>query len=395
MGLQARLRRFPLYNLYPPPVLLVPAGITTPPTADRDDRPIPLLPGNSLYPGTARSPASHRSTALRVIAASLPPGVEQRPTPTQKLGKLYREDLSDDHHPPAAAAGHMLTAEEEYLLDVSGYIVLRGALSGPELAALQAPGSEAQSWEAVATSSTDNHEPWADISSRLRQLLGDEYRLDIAPHQLPTDGGNDAGTLSGGGASAEGKRLRYWDQHGARRCLGARIVLALDDAPPDDEEKGGLWLLHSSHKSCIDAPAQVLNDPEHSLVGPLLDAPLLQAGDALLLAGSLAWGQRQQSATTRHAQPQRLLLATFASVRAFPAAGYDVPDAPPPEWFSELSPAQQQVCAGRMTGQPAGAPPAEKAFSSLSDVDAEELFMWGEYMYGCTASVLYSHLYQP
>ena len=74
--------------------------------------------------------------------------------------------------------------------------------------------------------------------------------------------------------------------------------------------------------------------------------PALCAGDALICAGSLARGLWPWRAPT----PQLLLGATFASNRAFPTAGYDVPPDAPPAWLDELTPVRQRLKPGREQG---------------------------------------------
>eukprot|EP01051_Picozoa_sp_SAG22_P010814 SAG22_NODE_994_length_6119_cov_167.397674_2_plen_192_part_00 len=92
-------------------------------------------------------------------------------------------------------------------------------------------------------------------------------------------------------------------------------------------------------------------------------AVLLDPRDVLLLSGALSrglWPWRDAAARAaaggqQQPQPQRLLCATFASARAFPAAGYAVPaGVAPPGWLAELSPAQQSVCKARFTGAAGG-----------------------------------------
>ena len=188
--------------------------------------------------------------------ARLPPGVSQRsPAETFAPKKL----LAAAPFPDAA-----LTAEQAYLFDVSGYCVLPGALSLHEVAEAAA---SPDGWAAG--------DGGCAVSGCLAELLGAGYRLDIAPGALPQLGAGDpeASRLVGGGCSGEGRRLRYWDHHGPRRCLGVRVVLALADAPAG---AGGLTLLPASHKSTVPAPASVLASPEASLAAPLLTQPVLR-----------------------------------------------------------------------------------------------------------------------
>lgn len=217
----------------------------------------------------------------------LPPGVSQRSDAEafapEKLGALYA-----GHH---VAGVDALTLEQRYNLDVSGFVVLSAVLTPADVAAaLAAP------------------EPWADGGLALRpvltELLGDDWRLDTAPGLLPqleqADESAEVGRLVGGGGSTDGRRLRYWDHHGPRRCLGLRVVLALGDVPPG---AGGLTLLPASHKSLLPVPHSVSADVEASLAAPLLTQPALVTGDVLLLAGSLARSLR----VSTHAIPTAIL----------------------------------------------------------------------------------------
>ena len=198
---------------------------------------------------------------------------------------------------------------------------------------------------AAATAAPEAWSPGPTLRPVLDELLGDDNRLDIAPGLLPqlTTADADASQLVGGGWSGEGRRLRYWDHHAPRRVLGVRVVVALAEVPPG---AGGLTLLPASHKSTLAPPLSVLQDPEASIAAPLLDQPALFAGDALICAGSLARGLWPWRAPT----PQLLLGATFASNRAFPTAGYDVPPDAPPAWLDELTPVRQRLKPGREQG---------------------------------------------
>ena len=260
-----------------------------------------------------------------VDASKLPPGVAQRSSKkAPKLGNLYEEDTTQSHL--------VLTAEETYLLDVSGYIVVRGALSAVEVAAAaSSPGD----WSATGSS----------LKPILDELLGEDNRLDIAPGMLPQldSTESDASQLVGGGWSAEGRRLRYWDHHAPRRVLGIRVVIALADVAAG---AGGLTLLPASHKSTVAPPPVVVENPNGTAAAYLLDQPALVAGDALIMAGSLARGLFPW----RGKGPQLLLGATFASARAYPAAGYAVPSGSTPYWFDEVTPEQRSVATARFTG---------------------------------------------
>lgn len=283
--------------------------------------------------------------------AGLPAGVSQRPPSEafapEKLGSLYRPadappvplgGAATAPGEPAAqtagVAGATTTAEQAYLLDVSGWMHVPGALSPAQVAAAAAaPGD----WSLACS------EP--RLESIVAELLGEGYRLDIAPGLLPQlgDADADAGRLHGGGWSEEGRRLRYWDHHSPRRILGVRVVVALADVPSG---AGGLTLLAASHKSTVSPPTAVLDDAGSSIAAALLDQPAMAAGDALLLAGSLARGLWPWCAAT----PQLLLGATFASSRTFPAAGYSVPPGSSPSWLSALKPEQLSVTKARFTG---------------------------------------------
>lgn len=265
----------------------------------------------------------------------LPAGVSQRTEvfKPERLGSLYKDPQKMQ---AAERNSGALTEEQVYLLDVSGFCILPGRLSGSELAAAE-----------------DAPDEWASrgaaVESCLDEVLGEGWRLDVAPGLLAqvSEGDEDARRLVGGSCTDDGRRLRYWDHHGPRRCLGLRVVLALADHPGCGE--GGLTLLPASHKSTLPTPASVVLSPETSIAAPLLEQPTLNAGDVLLLAGSLARGLWPW----RSAGSQRLLSATFASDRAYPAAGYRVPTPRPTElgWLDELTEQQLSVCKARFTGE--------------------------------------------
>jgi hypothetical protein len=282
--------------------------------------------------------------------------------PALKLGQLYEDQPAPPSALAPSAGGGALTAEEEYLLDVSGYCVLPALIGATAVGAALAVGEDGflRVLEAPA------------LVARLEALLGPDFRLDITPALLPEVCAEEprARALVGGAGSAEGRRLRYWDGHGPRRCCGVTVVVALADAPAG---AGGLACLPCSHKSCITTPAALLADPSGSLTASLLDQPVLNAGDVLLLAGSLCSGLRPW----RGPGPMALLTATFASGTVFPAGGYSVPAGSLPPWFEELSPEQKSVCNARFTGQsPSAALQPYPALSHHGEIDPEELFFW-------------------
>jgi ectoine hydroxylase-related dioxygenase (phytanoyl-CoA dioxygenase family) len=230
---------------------------------------------------------------------------------------------------------YRMTPEEDYVFDVSGYLILKKVLSQDEVnrhrASIEAKGSSGQSALSDAFQNLRDHPA---LVSCVRQLVGENAILDRGPCLLKHEDQNLS--LNGGNEPREASRS-YYQKNQVRFCQGLKAVWALSDLNPGD---GGLVLVPASHKGQVAPPPELLNGTEDLGV---VNQPSLEAGDLLLLVESLIHGVQPCKS---NATP---LLVAF-EYSAEKAARGSKPKDPPPDWLDELNPEQKVVMAG--SGQP-------------------------------------------
>ena len=230
-----------------------------------------------------------------------------------------------------------MTEEENYRFDISGFLVVRGALSALELATYNKTFDRVLNGGADLPPTAPFRYPFLQLRDHpvlvdyVQALCGEGYRCDTGPPLLGADDTADT-HLSGSGEWLDWSRA-YFHRNGVRHCQGLTALWALRDVSPGD---GGLALIPASHNSQVEAPLEVLTGADDM---GLPEQPGLQAGDLLLCAAALVRGVRTPNGNAA----QRILAFDFVSkhVRPHDWSNLDASDSYP--WTAELAPAEQAV----------------------------------------------------
>ena len=240
-----------------------------------------------------------------------------------------------------------MTEEESYRFDISGYIVVRGALSPDELTTYNKALDQVLDGSADLPPTAGFRYPFLQLRDHpvlagyAEALCGEGYRPDTGPELLGVGDKTDE-QLSGGGEWMDWSRA-YFHRNGVRHCQGLTAVWALRDVGPGD---GGLVLIPASHNSQVETPEEVLSGADDM---GLPEQPSLRVGDLLLCVDALVHGVRAWCG----AGPQRTLAYGFVNKHVRPCdwANLDADDSY--AWASELPPEEQAVLHDpRRSGHP-------------------------------------------
>ena len=223
-----------------------------------------------------------------------------------------------------------LTPEENFAIDVGGFIVVPNVLKANELtaanAAIDAGGLEDPDHLPTALVRLVAHPV---LARYLDQLTYDGYHQNGPPELVDPE--RSDGRLHGGNEPRIANRS-YSHQNGEHFSQGLVATWALTDIDTGD---GGLVFVPGSHKSEVQSPDSLLDGADD--LGLVRQIPL-QAGDLLLRVESLLHGA--QPWTT--AEQRRLLSFTFASDQS---QHNGTTRAPVPDWADELTPVERAVVA--------------------------------------------------
>ena len=229
-----------------------------------------------------------------------------------------------------------MDAEQDYHLDVAGFLILRGILSAAEVSACNA---------ALDTASDDRGERelpeltgYPVVADYLQRLCGENYVLD-RPLRLLQPPKAATAPLVGGNEPLDWARS-YHRQNEVRLCNGLLVLFALGDVAPGD---GGFTLVPASHNSYVGSPPGVIDGSDDM---QLTHQPALGAGDVLLCVGTTLHGMRSW-----HRGPRRLLACSYAAEEA--RRDEAIEGEPAPAWIEELTPEQRAVMpphSGRLPG---------------------------------------------
>ncbi|MED5415171.1 MAG: phytanoyl-CoA dioxygenase family protein [Candidatus Latescibacterota bacterium] len=223
-----------------------------------------------------------------------------------------------------------ISADEDYGFDVSGFIHVPQVLSAEEVSACNEEidaGGDAGTLELPAL------QQHPVLTGYLEALCGAGFAIDRPP-SLVGDGPEGTAVPLTNGPPEDRRRLRYANYRDTRECRGLRLFVALT---PTGAE-GGVVLVTSSHNRNTEPPADFLAG---AMDLGMTEEPQLQAGDVLICAATTLYGVR--------GRPGRVIEIQYLNSRARPTAGYAEIEAP--DWFTELTPAQQAVVGTRMTGR--------------------------------------------
>jgi hypothetical protein len=254
-----------------------------------------------------------------------------------------------------------MTDDERYLFDLTGYLVIRDALSSEEVELCnkaidhhvdqlrEREGSLAGGSEALEGSSQRldmggmlawDH-PWCEtfrdmlihpsVLSYLQGILGSGYRLDHGPGLIAMDPGCEGGTLHGGGIERSDLSEAYFFKNN-RIYTGLTVVeyLLADEGPGE----GGVAVVPGSHKANIACPREMKRFEKHQEFVVELNG---KAGDAVIFTetlthGTLPWKGKHQ---------RRALLYKFSP--GFQSYGTGHHTVAYPEFIEDMTEAQRAV----------------------------------------------------
>lgn len=262
-----------------------------------------------------------------------------------------------------------MTAEERYFFDLSGYLVVRSALTSDEVAECNAAINHFA--ERVSTRSVDSQslaggssalrgaqgrkeltgmlgwpvpyrEPFRRllvhpvVVSRLNEMSGKGFRLDHGPLLIGAVAGAEGHRLHGAGEPF-GPSVWYHQQNGRMYCRGVTVAWQLADV---NEGDGGFCIVPGSHKTREPTPAGVRSVEDHA---DLVVQPVMNAGDVLFFAESATHG----TLPWKGARERRSVLYKYASRAAARATGrHFAPESRWGDWVRDLSPEQRAVLYG-------------------------------------------------
>ncbi len=227
-----------------------------------------------------------------------------------------------------------ISNEENYCFDTAGFLVVRGALSRNEVAALNQAIDQAGRNEGMLGWEGSLREPFRNLLVHphlawyLNQIVGYGFRLDREPELLGNRPEEVGAPLVGGNEPRVPGRAYYF-QNGRRYCQAARAIWALEDVNAGD---GGFVMVPCSHKSNVETPQDVLTGRDDM---GLVYQPELKAGDLLLVAGAALQGLREWKGSGR----QRLLSYEYVGRGVIQSVGTGpkVEESGYAEWMDELT----------------------------------------------------------
>jgi ectoine hydroxylase-related dioxygenase (phytanoyl-CoA dioxygenase family) len=264
---------------------------------------------------------------------------------------------------------YVMSDEEKYFFDLTGYLIVRGALSPEEVAECNAAidhyaediharsveggglarGSSALKGETGRLELTGMlgwpspyREPFRKllahpiVVSRLNEMSGKGFRLDHGPLMIGAEAGTEGHQLHGAGEPFS-PAVWYHQQNGRISCRGVTVAWQLYDV---NEGDGGFCIAPGSHKSRFRPPKGVITVEDDM---GLVKQPAMKAGDVLFFAetathGTLPWKGKQ---------PRRSILYKYASRAAARAVGRRfTPEERYGAWTKELTPEQHSLLYG-------------------------------------------------
>jgi hypothetical protein len=233
------------------------------------------------------------------------------------------------------AMAALMTAQERFLFDLNGFLVLRGVLSPDEVkaanTAVDLHASQLHARSAAALQNAEADTPLAAAGPRLDMggmlywqkphcdpfrsilahptlvpyltaLLGDGYRLDHQPLLIAQDGDSEGFKLHGGPLTSSGQfnpELQYRFSGGTMWNSLLAVSVQLTDHGPGD---GGFCVVRGSHKLNLPVPDDFANGASEAFRDHI-HQPTTRAGDVVLFSEATV-----RLPPTYH-QPRALLLS--------------------------------------------------------------------------------------
>ncbi len=261
---------------------------------------------------------------------------------------------------------YVMSDEEKYFFDLTGYLIVRGALSTDEVAECNRgidhfaneispqdrPDLSRGSERLKGTGRPElygmlgwpapHREPFRKllvhpiVVSRLNEISGMGFRLDHGPLLISGEIGTEGHRLHGSGEPFA-PHIWYHQQNGRIYCSGVTVAWQLTDV---NEGDGGFAIVPGSHKTSEPTPEGVNTvDDDNGVV----QQPVMKAGDVLFFAetathGTLPWKAEHQ---------RRSVLYKYAARAAVRDLGrHFLPEDRWGQWTAELTPEQQAVLYG-------------------------------------------------
>ncbi len=276
-----------------------------------------------------------------------------------------------------------MSHEDDYRLDVAGYLIVRNVLNAEEVGACNRALDET----AETVGMLEWEEPWRDPFVKLRdhpaltqildQLCWGDVRLDAPPRLIEQRPEVACRPLVGGNEPRNWSRA-YQHVNKTRYLHGVLVIWALSDV---NEGDGGFVLIPGSHRSDLIVPADIRDGSDDM---GLVEQPALGAGDLLLCAQTLLHGVRPWKA-----EPKRLLSYGYIGglVRRSDNA---IEEGEKATWVDEMTPEQRVVLSidtnrsvvksdGKATSieeDAEGFHPSIHVRDPDSEIDEKELYFW-------------------
>ncbi|EKX44930.1 hypothetical protein GUITHDRAFT_71713 [Guillardia theta CCMP2712] len=225
-----------------------------------------------------------------------------------------------------------MTAQEKYLFDLQGFLVVRGVLSKDEVReANEAIDAHADQFQ----SRTDDHlrnakmgsplagdgatprldmggmlgwpAPYSNVYRKLlahprlvpylNQLCGEGYRLDHMPLVIASEKGAEGFSLHGGTINADGNYVPYLAYHFSHGKMYNNLLACSVQLVDHPAGSGGFIVIPGSHKANFPTPMAVINGEDG--MGSIVFQPETKAGDIIFFSegtvhGAAPWNMPYQ-----------------------------------------------------------------------------------------------------
>jgi ectoine hydroxylase-related dioxygenase (phytanoyl-CoA dioxygenase family) len=268
-----------------------------------------------------------------------------------------------------------MTADEKYLFDLNGYIVVRGVLTPEEVREANAridehgkfvERSDDELRNAAKGTTLYGSGPgrkdmggvleWGDVESRIFRsilahpnlvplfhgILGKGYRMDHSPFVLAQEKGAEGFALHGGtidcGSGQYNPHLAYSCFQQTIHCSLLGVNVMLTDHNAGD---GGFCVVPGSHKSNFQMPKRMLDG---ELYEEFIRQPVTKAGDVVLFSEGTVHGAKAWTADhERRACLYRFAPATMAYGRSYFGHNGSSTGWPDAMYTESMTPAERAV----------------------------------------------------
>ncbi|OGG51554.1 MAG: hypothetical protein A3F84_17710 [Candidatus Handelsmanbacteria bacterium RIFCSPLOWO2_12_FULL_64_10] len=262
---------------------------------------------------------------------------------------------------------YAMSDDERYFFDLTGYLVVRGALTPAEVAECNeaidhfADQIAARERDSLSRGSSalqgkagrmelrgmlgwpsPYREPFRKllvhpvVVSRLNEMCGKGFRLDHGPLLIGAEVGTEGHRLHGGGEPLNPANW-YHQQNGKISCRGVTVAWQFYDVYAGD---GGFAIVPGSHKSRFRTPEGVRTVEDDM---GLVAQPAMKAGDVLFFAEAATHGALPWKGKGR----RRSVLYKYASRAAARAVGlFFTPEERYGEWTKGLTPEHHSLLYG-------------------------------------------------